>query len=86
VLLTIVPKDDPLVAEVRIRHEDIGFIEIGQTVKLKLAAYPFQKYGLLEGTVRTIAPDVSAARHKIRDRPHRPTSVSRRSCHLIASS
>lgn len=48
-------------AEVRIRHDDIGFVEAGQRVKLKLAAYPFQKYGMLEGTVRTIAPDVSNA-------------------------
>ena len=30
-------------------------------MNLKLAAYPFQKYGMLEGTVRTIAPDVSNA-------------------------
>jgi len=59
VLLTVVPKDEPLMAEVRIRHDDIGFVEAGQRVKLKLAAYPFQKYGMLEGTVRTIAPDVS---------------------------
>jgi HlyD family secretion protein len=61
VLLTVVPKDEPLVAEVRIRHEDIGFVEAGQTVMVKLAAYPFQKYGMVEGTVRTVAPDVSAA-------------------------
>ena len=61
VLLNIVPKDEPLVAEVRIRHEDIGFVEPGQAVKVKLAAYPFQKYGMVEGTVRTVAPDVSAA-------------------------
>jgi HlyD family secretion protein len=61
VLLNIVPKDEPVVAEVRIRHEDIGFVETGQAVKVKLAAYPFQKYGMVEGTVRTVAPDVSAA-------------------------
>lgn len=61
VLLTVVPKDEPLMAEVRIRHDDIGFVEAGQRVKLKLAAYPFQKYGMLEGKVRTIAPDVSNA-------------------------
>lgn len=30
-------------------------------MKLKLAAFPFQKYGMLEGTVRTTAPDVSEA-------------------------
>ncbi len=61
VLLTIVPKDEPLMAEVRIGHSDIGFVEPGQAVKLKLAAYPFQKYGMLEGTVKTIAADVSSA-------------------------
>jgi HlyD family secretion protein len=59
VLLTIVPKDEPLIAEVRIHHDDIGFVEPGQPVKLKLAAYPFQKYGMVEGTVQTIAADVS---------------------------
>ena len=61
VLLTIVPKDEPLIAEVRIGHDDIGFVEPGQPVKLKLTAYPFQKYGMLEGTVKTIAADVSSA-------------------------
>ena len=61
ILLTIVPKDEPLIAEIRIGHDDIGFVEPGQAVKLKLAAYPFQKYGMLEGTVRTIAADVSSA-------------------------
>jgi HlyD family secretion protein len=61
VLLTVVPKDEPLVAEVRIRHDDIGFVEVGQSVKIKLAAFPFQKYGMLKGTVRTLAPDVSEA-------------------------
>ena len=30
-------------------------------VKLKLAAYPFQKYGMLEGAVKTIAADVCSA-------------------------
>jgi HlyD family secretion protein len=61
ILLTIVPNDEPLIAEVRIVHDDIGFVEPGQPVKLKLAAYPFQKYGMLEGTVKTIAADVSSA-------------------------
>lgn len=60
VLLTVVPRDEPLIAEVRIRHDDIGFVEAGQRVKLKLAAYPFQKYGMLEGHVRTIAADVTS--------------------------
>lgn len=57
VLLTLVPKGEELLAEVQIRNEDVGFVHVGQTVRLKVAAYPFQKYGLLEGTMQTVAPD-----------------------------
>ena len=57
VLLTLVPRGERLLAEVQVRNEDIGFVQPGQAVKLKLAAYPFQKYGLLDGQVFTVAPD-----------------------------
>ena len=59
VLLTLVPQDEPLRAEVYIRNEDVGFVREGQLVRVKLAAYPFTKYGLLEGVVRTIGADAS---------------------------
>ena len=61
VLLTLVPRGETLVAEVQVKNEDIGFVQPGQLVKLKLAAYPFQKYGLIEGTVLTVAADAQAA-------------------------
>ena len=48
-LLTLVPEDEPLLAEVMIQNDDVGFVHAGQTVKLKLATYPFQKYGMLDG-------------------------------------
>ncbi|MDO8698898.1 MAG: HlyD family type I secretion periplasmic adaptor subunit [Rhodoferax sp.] len=56
-LLNIVPKDEPLVAEIAIRNEDVGFVVVGQHVKMKLQAYPFQKYGMLEGTVEVVSAD-----------------------------
>lgn len=59
VLLSIVPDHEPLVAEVMIRNDDIGFVHDDQRVKIKLAAYPFQKYGLLDGRVLQIWPDAS---------------------------
>lgn len=59
VLLTIVPENVPLVAEVFIHNDDVGFVHPNQNVKLKLAAYPFQKYGLLDGHVLQIWPDAS---------------------------
>ncbi len=57
ILMNLVPQDEPLLAEVAIKNEDVGFTQPGQTVKLKLAAYPFQKYGLLEGVVDHISAD-----------------------------
>lgn len=57
ILLTLVPKDETLRAEVWITNEDIGFVREGQPVKLKFSAFPFQKYGMLEGTVEHVSAD-----------------------------
>ena len=57
VLLTLVPAEETLRAEVWVSNEDIGFVRQGQAVKLKLAAFPFQKYGMVEGTVEHVSAD-----------------------------
>ena len=49
VLLSLVPDDEPLVAEVWIKNSDVGFVYPHQKVKVKLTAYPFEKYGMLDG-------------------------------------
>ena len=59
VLLTLVPKDETLRAEVWVTNEDIGFVREGQPVKLKFAAFPFQKYGMAEGTVEHVSADAA---------------------------
>jgi len=41
------------------RNEDVGFVRPRQGVKLKLAAYPFQKHGLVEGEVIRVGADAS---------------------------
>ena len=61
VLLTLVPDDDALRAEVWISNEDIGFVRVGQRVKLKFAAFPFQKYGMVEGVVEHVSADAADA-------------------------
>ena len=43
------------------RNEDVGFVATGQAVKVKLMAYPFQKYGLVQGTVEHVGADAQAA-------------------------
>jgi HlyD family secretion protein len=59
VLLTLVPQDEILRAEVWVSNEDIGFVRQGQPVKLKFAAFPFQKYGMAEGTVEHVSADAA---------------------------
>ncbi|MEW6589865.1 MAG: HlyD family type I secretion periplasmic adaptor subunit [Pseudomonadota bacterium] len=59
VLMTIVPHEDPLQVEVFVKNEDVGFVRPDQRVKVKLSAYPFQKYGMIEGTVTHVGPDTS---------------------------
>jgi HlyD family secretion protein len=59
VLLTIVPNDEPLLAEVWVNNNDSGFVEATQKLKIKLEAYPFQKYGMLDGVVRHVTYDAT---------------------------
>ena len=59
ILLTLVPDNEPLIAEVMVKNDDVGFVTPHQAVKIKLAAYPFQKYGMLDGEVLTIGADSS---------------------------
>ena len=59
ILLTLVPVNEPLQAEVMINNDDVGFVHEGQSVKLKLAAYPFQKYGMVEGKVTHVSADAT---------------------------
>lgn len=61
VLMTLIPLHDSLRAEAWVRNEDSAFVFPGQHVQVKVAAYPFQKYGMLHGTVLSISPDSSEA-------------------------
>ena len=56
-LFTLVPLGAALEAEVQIDSIDIGYIKTGDTVHLKLDAFPFQKHGSLQAKVRTISED-----------------------------
>jgi len=61
ILMTIVPEGDALIAEVWVSNEDVGFVRPGQAAKLKLAAFQFQKYGLVEGRVLHVNADATEA-------------------------
>jgi hemolysin D len=61
ILMTLVPEGDPLVAEIWVSNQDVGFVREGQPAKLKLSAFQFQKYGLLQGKVLHVNADATEA-------------------------
>jgi HlyD family secretion protein len=61
ILMTIVPEGEKLRAEVWVSNDDIGFVRAAQQTKIKLAAFTFQKYGMVEGTVAQVSADATEA-------------------------
>jgi len=59
VLMTLVPEGEALVAEVWLANQDAGFVAGGQRAKLKIAGFPFQKYGMLDARVLRVSADSS---------------------------
>jgi len=56
-LLTVVPAGEKLRFEGWVRNEDAAYVVPGMPAKVKLAAYPFQKYGWVEGEVAWLGVD-----------------------------
>jgi HlyD family type I secretion membrane fusion protein len=54
-LITLMPLDAPLFAEVNIQSQDVGFVKVGQPVRMKLDAYLFLEYGVAKGVVKSIS-------------------------------
>ncbi len=55
-LFTLVPLSSPLEAEMHINTNDIGFIQVGDKVQIKLDAYSFLRHGTVTGVLKTISP------------------------------
>ncbi len=56
-LLEIVPSEDSLLIETKIRPADIAFMHPGQKATVKFTAYDFAIHGGLQGEVVNISPD-----------------------------
>lgn len=54
-ILTIVPANEELIAQLFIMNKDRADIEVGQDVILKVDAYPFQEFGTLDGSIKNIS-------------------------------
>jgi HlyD family secretion protein len=53
-LVTLVPLDNKVEAEVDIDSADVARLRVGDTVRVKLDALPFQRHGTIDGTLRVI--------------------------------
>ena len=56
-LITLIPLDVPLEAEVNVMAKDIGKVLLGDSARVKFDTYPFQQHGTLDGEVRYISQD-----------------------------
>jgi len=56
-IMEIVPLDDTLLVEARVRPQDVAFLRPGQKAMVKVSAYDFSIYGGLPGVLEQISAD-----------------------------
>jgi adhesin transport system membrane fusion protein len=76
-LMDIVPLDDTLLVEGRIRPQDIAFIRPNQAAVVKITAYDSQVYGSLKGHVERISADTIVDDKGDRSEQQRPETFYR---------
>ena len=54
-IMAVIPDGAKLRAELRVPSQAIGFVKAGQDVRLAVDAFPYQRFGTVEGTVTTVA-------------------------------
>ncbi|WP_445636081.1 HlyD family efflux transporter periplasmic adaptor subunit [Nostoc sp. DSM 114161] len=56
-LLSILPEGEEMLLEVKVLNRDIGFIRQGMRAKVKMATFPFQEFGTVDGEVVQVSPN-----------------------------
>lgn len=54
-LFAITPINTPLMIKATVLNQDIGFVKEGMNVSVKIDTFNFQKYGMIEGEVKTVS-------------------------------
>ncbi len=66
-LVTLIPSGVELEAEIDIQPQDVGRLRVGDEVKIKLDAFPFQQHGTLDGSLRFISADTFESRSNMEE-------------------
>jgi hemolysin D len=56
-LITLVPDGAVLYVEANVPSRDVGYVKVGDVVRVKLESYPFQRFGTVNGKLDVISPD-----------------------------
>ena len=54
-LLVVVPDDHGMLVEATLANRDVGFVHVGQPVKVKVDAFNYTRYGFITGHVRDVS-------------------------------
>lgn len=65
VLYSIIPAQQDYIALVDIPVRGLGKASVGQKVVLKLADYPYQEFGTVQGTVLSMAPSTELGKYRM---------------------
>jgi HlyD family secretion protein/hemolysin D len=80
-LMTVVPENRSLEIEAVLANREAGFVKIGQSVEIKIDAYPFTRYGLIKGHVVNVSGDAEPQPNG----PERPESGNTRNADMTAN-
>ena len=75
-MMTLLPSAARLIAETMVESQDVGYVRAGDLVVMKVDAFPYQRHGILSGTVRavgqaSVANDRRAERDPATNQPGR---------------
>ena len=56
-LITMVPSQATMIADISIGSSDVGYVKPGDPVVIKVDAFPYQRHGALQGRLRVIGAD-----------------------------
>jgi len=79
-LMIVVPAESQLEIDAMVPNKDIGFVEPGQEVAIKVDTFNFTRYGLLHGSVISVSQDAI-----MRDKPQDRTNESTRGAEWTSS-
>lgn len=56
-LMRVVPGDEQMEVQVYLQNRDVGFVRVGQSAKVKVAAFDYTRYGTIAGRVVSVSQD-----------------------------